>query len=133
MRLSILFSVVLYSFSLVSILNTFLSMCSSSLLITCPALQRKKFHYGSGWVDPGHTQNLKFGWRWVGGVSSIQFFLDLWNVLTLQSPLPGSVQTSLGDLFGSLHHALSLFLGCVRSRSCLCVSLCVYCIWIIGS
>ena len=25
--------------------------------------------------------------RWVGGVSSIQFFLDFWNFFTLQSPL----------------------------------------------
>ena len=38
LNLSMLFSVVLSSFSLIyiSVLNTFLSMCSSSLLITCP-------------------------------------------------------------------------------------------------
>ena len=33
------------------------------------------------------SKKTKFGWGgWVGGVSSIQFFLDFWNFFTLQSP-----------------------------------------------
>ena len=29
----------------------------------------------------------KFGWGWVGGVSSIQFFWDFWNVFNFAKPL----------------------------------------------
>ena len=29
----------------------------------------------------------KFGWGWVGGVSSIQFFLDFWNCFNFAKPL----------------------------------------------
>ena len=32
-------------------------------------------------------QKKKFGWAWVGGVGSIQVFLDFWNCFNLAKPL----------------------------------------------
>ena len=33
------------------------------------------------------SKKKKFGWGWVGGVSSIQVFLDFWNFFNFAKPL----------------------------------------------